>query len=291
LDALGLSYYSQITSGLAVNSAGTIMGHLKHATVTSSLPTVTADPMDRSAQPSLQSQLAAAGLPSFDTMTSNILAEMDSALMGNVSTNSTGDTENWYGADNTSLSERSYHDLTKRDDFFGDFMKGIDMSLCNEFVTTLLSTADDICKIKEGVEAIYCLATGCYKQEASKPPPVQYPFDSTNSLEMSSLKGGYVYKDATSTLVCNDCGMTLSKLRIRGTIVVDLQSASILGSTMTLDQDSVQRFDMGIYTSGPASGSWSYVRSTQPLQSIVASGVFTISLVCLTQQTQNLANI
>jgi hypothetical protein len=227
LDALGLSYYSQITSGLAFNSEGTMMGHLKQATVTSSFPAVTADPMDRSAQPSLQRQLEAAGLPSFDTVTSNILAAMDSALMGNISTNSTSGTEDWYGADNTSLSECSYHNLTKRDDFFGDFMKGIDMSLCNEFVTSLLSTADDVCKIKEGVEAIYCLATGCYKQAASKPPPVRCTFDSTNSLEMSSLKGGYVYKDITSTLVRNDCGMTLSKLRIKGTIVVDLQSASI----------------------------------------------------------------
>ncbi|THY20315.1 hypothetical protein D6D01_06813 [Aureobasidium pullulans] len=277
LDALGQSFYSHITSGITLNGKGTILGHLKEATATSSLPAVTADPMDRSAQPSLQSQLQDVGLPSFETTTSNILAAMDSALMGNVSTNGTGDFDNWEGSDNnTTLSKRSHTHLAKRD-FFGDFMEGIDMSLCNDFVTTLLETADDICKVKEGVEAIYCLATGCYKQAASLPPPVEYPFDSTYSLKMPSFKGGYVYKDATSTLVCNDCGMTVSKLEIKGTIVVDLQSATILSSTMTLNQDSVQRFNMDIYTTGPATGSWSYVMSTLPLQSISISGVFTIS--------------
>lgn len=97
------------------------------------------------------------------------------------------------------------------------------------------------------------------------------------SVDRSGHERGSMYKDTVSTLICNDCGMSLSNLRIQGTIVVDLQSGSLVSSTMTLSQTSVQRFNMEIRSSGPASGSWSYVMSTTSLGSVTAPGVFTIS--------------
>ncbi|CAD0115474.1 unnamed protein product [Aureobasidium uvarum] len=276
LDSLALSYYTQITSGISYNSQGTIVGHLKQATLTSSVPAVTADPMDRSAQPSLQSQLQSAGLPSFDATVSDVTAAMDSALMGNVSTGDTG----VFGDPDDSDSDPnlnqtlSRHRFAKRD-WLDDLSNGFDTVVCNDIVTSLSETVEGVCGIKAGAEAVYCLATGCYKTAA---PPAQYTFDNTYSLNLPSFHGnGHVYQDATSTLVCNDCGMSVSNLRIKGTIVIDLQSGKLLPSEMTLSQDSVQRFDMAVYTTGAASGSWSYVMSTYTLQSITATGVFTIS--------------
>ncbi|KAI4722592.1 hypothetical protein E4T48_01042 [Aureobasidium sp. EXF-10727] len=279
LNPVALSYYKEITSGIKYNSQGTIIGRLKEPTLTSSLPAVTANAMDRSAQPSLQSQLQDVGLPSFNATVSGITAAMDNALMGNVSTNSTTgvfgdpDDSDLDPTSNQTSSALARHRLAKRYSW-GEFFDDVDTYACNDFVTSLSETIEGACAIKDGAEAIYCLATGCYKTAA---PPTQYTFDNTYSLTMPSFSGGYVYKDATSTLVCNDCGMSVSNLRIRGTIVVDLQSGSLLSSTMTLSQNTVQRFNMGIYTNGPASGSWSYVMSTASLQSITAPGVFTIS--------------
>lgn len=276
LDSAALKYYTQITSGLTYNSQGTIMGTLKQATMTSSAPPVPADASDLSAQPSLQAQLQNAGLPSFDTVTSSVLAALNQSLAVNSTTNSTDDYEYWVSADDNSdqgLSRRSTH-LAKRS--FEDFLDGFDTWVCNDLVEGLCEYTEDACDIKDGVEAIVCLANNCLNQ-AAKPPPVQYPFDNTYSFELPSFKNGYVHKDTVSTLICNDCGMSLSNLRIQGTIVVDLQSGSLVSSTMTLSQTSVQRFNMEIRSSGPASGSWSYVMSTTSLGSVTAPGVFTIS--------------
>lgn len=265
-----------MTSGLSYNSQGTIIGRLKQATLTSSVPAVTANPNDLSAQPSLQAQLQGVGLPSFDTTVSNVMAAIDAAFAGNSSSNSTGDFEDWVGSDSASngtISKRAHHRHTKRFSF-GDFLEGVDTYVCNDFVEGLCDEIEDACDIKDGAEAIYCLATGCFETAV---PPAQYTFDNSYSFNLPSFSGGYVYKDAVSTLICNDCGMSVTNFRIQGTIVVDLTSATILASSMTISQDTVQRFNMKLETHGVATGSWSYVMSTQPLQSITASGVFTIS--------------
>jgi hypothetical protein len=107
--------------------------------------------------------------------------------------------------------------------------------------------------------------------------PLPSLVDQTYSLNLPSFSGGYVYKDASNMLLCNDCGISLSRLEFAGSIVVDLQSAQIQSSTITVSQDMVQRFNMELKTSGATSGSWSYVMSTLSMQAITVCGVFTIS--------------
>lgn len=211
------------------------------------MPAVTADPKDLSAQPSLQAQLQGVGLPSFNATVSNIMAAMDATFAGNSTSNSTGDFEDWVSPDSASngtISKRSHNRLAKRFSF-GDFLDGVDTYVCNDFVEGLCDKIEVACDIKDGAEAVYCLATGCFETTA---PPAQYTFDNSYSFDLPSFSGGYVYKDAVSTLICNDCGMSVSKLNIQGTIVVELSSATIIASSLTISQDIVQRFNMEIKT-------------------------------------------
>lgn len=137
LDAVAMDYYTRINSGLVFNQHGTIVGKLKNATASTSIAAVTANPADLSAPPSLQAQLIQAGLPSFNDTVSGVLTALDNALMGNATSNSTGDFENQVGteddtASSQTVSRRSPH-LAKQFTF-GHFPEGVDTYVCNYFV-------------------------------------------------------------------------------------------------------------------------------------------------------------
>ncbi|KAI5195578.1 hypothetical protein E4T42_04679 [Aureobasidium subglaciale] len=279
LNSLAMSYYTQMTSGIKYNSQGTISGSLKDATKSSTFPAVTADLSDNSAQPSLRAQLQNVGLPSFDATVQDVQSALDNALGANTTSDDGGDYENWFSSDDspvTNMTERGTSRLSKRITS-EEFWNGVDTWVCNDLVTSLSEKIEAACKVKEGVEAIVCLANNCLDKAASPPPPVEYPFDQSYSFSLQSYKNQPVFSDGVSELRCADCAMDVSNLRIRGTIVINMQTSTVVSSTMTLNQDSVQRFSMGITTLAASKGSWSHVWSAQPFGGVTAPGVFTVS--------------
>jgi hypothetical protein len=279
LDSLAMSYYTQITSGLKYNSQGTILGSLKDTTKSLAVPAVTADFGNNMAQPSLQAQLQKVDLPSFDATIQDVQSALDDALVANTTSDDGGDYEDQFSSSDqsmTNITRRDISDLSKRLTS-EEFWNGVDTWVCNDFVTSLSEKIEAACKLKEGVEAIACLANNCLDKAMQPRSPVEYPFDQSYSFSLQSITNKPVFSDGVSELRCNDCATDVSNLPIRGTVVIDMQKSTVISSTMTLNQDSVQIFSMGITTLKAFSDSWSHIWSAQPFGAVTVPGVFTIS--------------
>ncbi|GAB7357644.1 hypothetical protein MBLNU459_g0141t1 [Dothideomycetes sp. NU459] len=281
--------------------AGTIVGTLPSATASSAITAVAPDASDLSEQVAFQNKLQSAGLPSFDDVFAS-LSDLLTAGSTNSSTNSStttlddgsnGSNDSGDGNDgndsdddedsdqeddttsNTTVSARSSR-LAKRYSF-SDFLGDVDTYVCNDFVTSLSEKIEDACDTIEAAETIYCFATGCY-ESSSASPPVQYSFDQSWNMVMPGFSGpGYVQRTANSVLSCPNCGMTISNLEVKGTIVVDLVSMTVKGAAISIYQDSEATLEMKLTTTAATSGTWSYVMSSYQLSAITASGVFTIN--------------
>ncbi|PNS15572.1 hypothetical protein CAC42_831 [Sphaceloma murrayae] len=276
LDEKQLAMATSILAAMTTNSAGYAMGTLSSGTSTIEVVAPTANAEDVSQQATLENELQKAGLTPFSTVFSQLTDILDTAS-GASSDASQFDTDE-------SLVERSVElktpkakrALAKRG-FWDDFLTGFKMSFCNEIVTAILEVAEGVCTAISSVETIICLATGCYKG-SPKLPPVEYNIETTGALGLPGFKGtGYVKKTTNSVVSCPDCNMSLTNLKIKGTIVLDMKYMSLIDGTWDVSHDFVQNLDINVVTFGADQSSWSYAMSTLTLNKIEVSGVFTIT--------------
>lgn len=284
-----------MASGIKYNSNGHISATFAGATTSAAFAASTPNAADTASQAVLQTQLAAAGLPVATQVFSSAADALSSAgLSAQPSASSVFDDDDDESDDesetvvakkivsrsaDTSLSKRSPMSkfrLDKRHYSFGDFLDDVDTYACNDFVTGLCEYVEDACDIKDGVEAIYCLATQCY-QSTTTTTLTEYPIDQKSSFTMPGFVGGIVHQGAKSSLSCISCGMTISNLEVSGSLIVNLQDMTVTGMTLVLEQDSVAKFDMSLDSGGADTGSWSYVMSTYNIETITSANVFSIS--------------
>ncbi|RDW58590.1 hypothetical protein BP6252_13066 [Coleophoma cylindrospora] len=265
LDAAALQVFKSITAGLKANEAETILGDLgPQATQSASLIQARFDPTDTSQQAVLGNALLAAGLMSFDELFNSL-----SAVLGNFT--------------NAKLRVRmdaERHARLRRAGYsFADFLNSLTVDECNAFAITLLPTATDLCNSVDGLNALFCLGTGCVNDLTHPPAVMQAPFDYTNRIALPGFSDPaivYSNRDASTTIQCVDCQLSISRLNLHGEIEIRLSDAGIQASTVTVTQDSVASLKLKLKTLSADTGRWDYTMNAPSLARVKSGTVFTI---------------
>lgn len=260
---------------MSYGSNGYIVGQLPSPTQSTSVAVATADPNDLTQQDTLSISLQNAGLPPFQAVLSDVAGFLDSAS-GLSNDTSEFDADDSLVARQSRSMPETKHLLAKRG-FWSDFLEGFKLALCNEIVTSLLEAAEGICGGVEAAEAVYCLATGCYKG-SPKAPPVEYAIDTSGRFTVPGFRApGIVKETATGFVRCTDCSLTVSRWMVKGSVVIDMQSMSVIDAAWDVAQDMVANLDINVSATGAESSSWTYAMSTLNLKSAEISGILKIS--------------
>ncbi|KAF2827829.1 hypothetical protein CC86DRAFT_404870 [Ophiobolus disseminans] len=170
------------------------------------------------------------------------------------------------------------HSLNKRDgwdtffDVMGDDLIGEICEICGA-----ISAGKDL------YDAMKCILGSC-----PAPPQVTVNMlEGTSKQDFSlsaamSPKNGEIFKDSIATVLCADCYIKVSSLRLEGLVRVlpkqmHVKENFVISASFTATQSSVTSLLYNIRTKGAGSGTFSQAFASWPLDSVTAPGVITIA--------------